>query len=274
MRGWAQRIGAGIAALALVVPGRAADACAKLGRRIEFARFGHTAGRLCAEGECRTGADQRCGARRQDRRAGRGLKQSDFSIYENGKQQQIATFDFQSVDMADAAQRGHGQRPGRRDQRQREQGRRRREARRPAQSSPDRDVLRPDLDAARRSGSQRGGGAGFSQEQNAARRPGGAGLARRHAQGRPGLHRRQGRADRTKSASTTAPKGRALRRAPPPTPTRWKTPPATRPTRASTTTSTPTASFLRCAPISQVARENHREEVAALLLRRHLARRH
>ena len=30
----------------------------------------------------------------------RGLKQSDFSVYENGKQQQIATFDFQSVDMA------------------------------------------------------------------------------------------------------------------------------------------------------------------------------
>ena len=30
----------------------------------------------------------------------RGLKQSDFSIYESGKQQQIATFDFQNVDMA------------------------------------------------------------------------------------------------------------------------------------------------------------------------------
>src|SRR6478672_1216709 len=30
----------------------------------------------------------------------RGLKQTDFTIYENGKQQQIATFDFQSVDMA------------------------------------------------------------------------------------------------------------------------------------------------------------------------------
>ncbi len=29
-----------------------------------------------------------------------GLKQSDFTIYENGKPQQIATFDFQSVDMA------------------------------------------------------------------------------------------------------------------------------------------------------------------------------
>ena len=30
----------------------------------------------------------------------RGLKQSDFTLYENGKQQQITTFDFQSVDMA------------------------------------------------------------------------------------------------------------------------------------------------------------------------------
>ena len=30
----------------------------------------------------------------------RGLKQSDFSIFENGKQQQIDTFDFESVDMA------------------------------------------------------------------------------------------------------------------------------------------------------------------------------
>ncbi|HET6208236.1 MAG TPA: hypothetical protein VFD98_15570, partial [Terracidiphilus sp.] len=29
-----------------------------------------------------------------------GLKQSDFTVYENGKQQQISTFDFQSVDMA------------------------------------------------------------------------------------------------------------------------------------------------------------------------------
>jgi VWFA-related protein len=30
----------------------------------------------------------------------RGLKQSDFTIHENGKQQQLATFDFQSIDMA------------------------------------------------------------------------------------------------------------------------------------------------------------------------------
>src|SRR5579863_1714727 len=30
----------------------------------------------------------------------RGLKQSDFKIFENGKEQQIDSFDFQSVDMA------------------------------------------------------------------------------------------------------------------------------------------------------------------------------
>src|SRR6202451_3825054 len=30
----------------------------------------------------------------------KGLKQSDFHIYENGKEQQISTFDFESVDMA------------------------------------------------------------------------------------------------------------------------------------------------------------------------------
>jgi VWFA-related protein len=30
----------------------------------------------------------------------KGLKQGDFRVYENGKEQQIATFDFQSVDMA------------------------------------------------------------------------------------------------------------------------------------------------------------------------------
>jgi VWFA-related protein len=30
----------------------------------------------------------------------RGLKQDDFTVYENGKKQQIATFDFQSVEMA------------------------------------------------------------------------------------------------------------------------------------------------------------------------------
>ena len=30
----------------------------------------------------------------------RGLKQSDFTVLENGKAQQISSFDFQTVDMA------------------------------------------------------------------------------------------------------------------------------------------------------------------------------
>ena len=30
----------------------------------------------------------------------RGLKQSDFSVYENGKQERISTFDFETVEMA------------------------------------------------------------------------------------------------------------------------------------------------------------------------------
>ena len=42
----------------------------------------------------------------------RGLKQSDFTVLENGKPQQISTFDFQSVDMATPAERSDGQRAG------------------------------------------------------------------------------------------------------------------------------------------------------------------
>jgi VWFA-related protein len=36
----------------------------------------------------------------------RGLKQSDFTVYENGKLQQVSTFDFQSVEMATPLQEG------------------------------------------------------------------------------------------------------------------------------------------------------------------------
>ena len=48
-----------------------------------------------------------------------GLKQSDFKIYENGKEQQIDSFDFESVDMAIATQRGHCERACCRPQRHR-----------------------------------------------------------------------------------------------------------------------------------------------------------
>ena len=78
----------------------------------------------------------------------RGLKQTDFSVYENGKQQQISSFDFQSVDMAAPLNEAtiSGLAAGATQQRQ--QSRRSGPARGPAQPSPHRDVLRPDLHAA------------------------------------------------------------------------------------------------------------------------------
>ena len=122
-----------------------------------------------------------------------GLKQSDFKIFENGKEQQIDTFDFESVDMAtplkEATVSGLAAGPTG------QQSRGRRQARRAAQPPAHRHVLRPDLDAARRSGAQRGRGAEFPAHQIAAGRSCCAGLARRHAQRRPGFHRRQKRAD-------------------------------------------------------------------------------
>jgi len=62
-------------------------------------------------------------------------------------------------------------------------------------------------------------------------------------------------------------------RAQTPTPIRWKTLPPTRPTKASTTISTPIANSSPARHLA-VAGQNQREKVAALLFRRHLARRH
>jgi VWFA-related protein len=105
MTGWAQRIGAGIAALALVTPGArpglaqnfglAPDAQASSGQSSGASQLGFV---LKMNGELvLTNVVAR------DAKTGevvRGLKQSDFSISENGKQQQISTFDFESVEMA------------------------------------------------------------------------------------------------------------------------------------------------------------------------------
>ena len=203
--------------------------------------------RLCDEGERGAGSDQRGGARRKTGEPVRGLKQSDFTIYENGKKQQIATFDFQSVDMATplneatvtglAAEqnRAHSRRSGG-------------QAGGPAQPPADRVLFRPDQYAARGPGPQRGCGQGFPAQEDGAGRPGGAGFARRHAEGGPGLYRRSRPADQ-RSGHLQRHRRPGLRaRAQLPTRTRWKTPPATRRTRATTTTSTPTASCLRCGP--------------------------
>jgi VWFA-related protein len=91
MMGWMQWIGAGIAALALAVPGaQLAPAQASTTQTGGFV--------LKMNGELvLTNVVAR------DARTGElvlGLKQSDFTVYENGKQQQISTFDFESVERA------------------------------------------------------------------------------------------------------------------------------------------------------------------------------
>jgi len=94
MKGWAHRIGTGYAALALVLPGVRPE--------LSFAQ-------TSAQGS-QGGFVLKMNAElvltnvvARDTKTGElvsGLKQSDFSIYENGKQQQISTFDFETMEMA------------------------------------------------------------------------------------------------------------------------------------------------------------------------------
>src|ERR1035438_4744482 len=86
----AQRIGAGFAALALVLAG------ARLGLSFaQDAQGGYVLKMNDEVGLTNVGArDVKTGE------LARGLKQSDFSVYENGKQEHISTFDFQTVEMA------------------------------------------------------------------------------------------------------------------------------------------------------------------------------
>ena len=105
MTGWMRRTGAGFAALALALP------CAQpgLGRSASQESSGQASSAqvsstpqggfvLKMNGELVltnvVARDSRTGELVQ------GLRQSDFSIYENGKQQQVSTFDFESVDQA------------------------------------------------------------------------------------------------------------------------------------------------------------------------------
>jgi VWFA-related protein len=100
MTGWTQRILAGVAALALALPGAQPGLAqnsgqASSGQVSATPQGGYV---LKVNGELvLTNVVAR------DARTGElvtGLKQSDFSIYENGKQQRIETFDFESVDKA------------------------------------------------------------------------------------------------------------------------------------------------------------------------------
>ena len=95
MTGWLRKVGAGMAAMALAVPGTG-PALAQNATQVSNSPQGGFTLKLNSD-LVLTNVVVR------DAKTGglvRGLKQSDFSIYENGKQQQIDTFDFESVDMA------------------------------------------------------------------------------------------------------------------------------------------------------------------------------
>ena len=100
MRGWLRNTGAGLAALALALPGAqpmpAQDSSQASGTQVSADQQGGFV--LKMNGELvLTNVVAR------DAKTGevvKGLKQSDFSISEGGKQQHIDTFDFESVDQA------------------------------------------------------------------------------------------------------------------------------------------------------------------------------
>ena len=95
MTGWLRKVGAGVAAMALAVPG-AGPALAQDATQVSNAPQGGFTLKVNSD-LVLTNVVVR------DSKTGevvKGLKQSDFSVYENGKEQHIDTFDFESVDMA------------------------------------------------------------------------------------------------------------------------------------------------------------------------------
>ena len=96
MKGWRQRIGAGFAALALGAQPGLGFAQNSPSAQVSNAPQGGFVLKMNAE-LVLTNVVAR------DTKTGelvRGLKKSDFSIFENGKQQQVSTFDFETVEMA------------------------------------------------------------------------------------------------------------------------------------------------------------------------------
>jgi VWFA-related protein len=100
MTGWAQRIGAGAATLALALAGAqpelAQDSSQQQGAQVTSTPQSGFVLKVNSD-LVLTNVVAR------DTKTGefvRGLKPSDFSIYENGKKQQLSTFDFETVDVA------------------------------------------------------------------------------------------------------------------------------------------------------------------------------
>jgi VWFA-related protein len=97
MKAWARKIGAGFAALALLFAG-AQPVSAQSANQGQVSSTPQGGLLLKMTGELVL-----INVVARDAKTGEfvpGLKQSDFTVYENGKQQQIASFDFQSVEMA------------------------------------------------------------------------------------------------------------------------------------------------------------------------------
>ncbi len=91
-----QRVGTALALLALVTPGLLQPIAAQDSNQVSNTPQGGFSIKVNAELVLANvvARDAKTGELVKD------LKQSDFKIYENGKEQQISTFDFQSVDMA------------------------------------------------------------------------------------------------------------------------------------------------------------------------------
>jgi VWFA-related protein len=100
MRGWARQIGAGMAALALVF----ASEQLALAQSSDQAQSPQATDTLQSGLVLKMSGDLvLTNVVARDRKTGefvRGLKPGDFSIYENGKRQQLSTFDFETVEMA------------------------------------------------------------------------------------------------------------------------------------------------------------------------------
>jgi VWFA-related protein len=91
---WARRIGAGFAALALML------ACARLGPSFAQAAAQDSQGSYVFKMNAELVLTNVVARDTKTGELVRRLKQSDFSVYENGKQQNISTFDFETVEMA------------------------------------------------------------------------------------------------------------------------------------------------------------------------------
>jgi VWFA-related protein len=154
-------------------------------------RLEHAAGRLHAQANAELVLTNVVARDAKTGELVKGLKQSDFKIYENGKEQQIDSFDFESVDMAtplkEATVSGLAAGPA---------GSKAVVVAKPEELRNHRlIVMFFDLTSMQPEDLERSVDAAQAfLDQNAAGRSGGAGFARRHAHRRPGLYRRQERA--------------------------------------------------------------------------------